>query len=338
MEATNETTPIDYDVFRRPVQFVLLLIVGIPAIVSAILILIFIYLNWYSVMVKNLYHHATFLLLLVAFVYITLDLPFTLNYFRLGYHWYRSIPFCLWWYWFDYCLLAMNLCLTATASVQRHILIYNSLWLNATKNRWIIHYIPLIISIIYPLIFYTIFMFAYRCTVYFDYSDGWCAYPCYIDHAVLYNIDWICNTITPVLIIVLANVALIIRTFRSMKKVRQQHHRTWQRQKKLTLQLLAFSSVYVIIYLPTTTMAILRKLVFPNLYDERSKVYYIFHMIYFVAPLQIFMCIFAIPDLRTFIKRKVNQVLIGPTNDLVVAVQPTSLICQSGDISHFNDI
>lgn len=283
MEEINETTAINYDMFRRPVTFVLLLILGIPAITCAICILIFIYVHWYLVMVKTLHHHATFLLLLVSFLYITFDLPLTLNYIRLGYHWYRSIPFCLWWYWFDYCLLTTNLFVTATASVQRHILIYNSLLLNVRKRRWTLHYIPLIISVIYPMIFYSIFMFAYYCTVYFNYSDGWCAYPCYIDHAILYNIDWICNTITPVLIIVFANVTLIFRTFRSMKKVRQQHQRTWERQKKLTLQLLSFSLIYVIVYLPTTIMAILRKLAFPNLYEERSKLYYVFHMYFCIT-------------------------------------------------------
>lgn len=334
----NDTISNNYDMFRRPVTFVLLLIVIIPAIVCAIFIIIFIYFHWYSVIGKTLHHHATFLLLIVSCLYTAFDLPFSMNYLRVGYHSYRSIPFCLWWYWFDYSLLAINLFVTATASIQRHILIYNSFWLNVRKKRWIIHYIPLIISVIYPLIFYTIFMFGYQCSVYFNYSDGWCAYPCYIDDSLLYNIDWICNIIVPVCIITVTNMALIIRTFRSMKRIRQQHHHTWQGQKKLTLHLLAFSSVYIIVYLPTSTIAILKKLAFPNLYDERSKLYYMYHMIYFIAPIQIFLCIFTLPDLINLIKRRISQLLKGSWKSSAETIQPMSPIIQPRSKLQFDNI
>ena len=334
----NDTLTINYDIFRRPVTFVLLLIVVIPAIVCAIFIFIFIYFHWYSVIVKTLHHHATFLLLIVSCLYTSFDLPFSMNYLRVGHHSYRSMSFCLWWYWFDYSLLTINLFVTATASIQRHILVYNSFWLNVPKTRWIIHYIPLIISVTYPLIFYTIFMFAYQCSVYFNYSDGWCAYPCYIDESILYNIDWMCNTITPVFIIVVANVALIIRTFRSMQKIRRQHNHNWQRQKKLTLHLLTFSSVYLIVYLPTTTIAILRKLAFPNLYNERSKLYYMYHMIYFIAPLQICLCIFTLPDLINLIKRRISQLFTGSLDSPAVTIQPMSPVCEPRCNSQFDNI
>ena len=49
-------------------------------------------------------------------------------------------------------------------------------------------------------------MFIYPCSVYFHENEGWCAYPCYIDNIVLYNIDWILNNIIPVFMIVIANI------------------------------------------------------------------------------------------------------------------------------------
>jgi hypothetical protein len=121
-------------------------------------------------------------------------------------------------------------------------------------------------------------MFLYSCTVYFDENSGWCAYPCYIDNTILYNMDWLINTILPVFVIVLANIILIIRVVLAMKRIRPQ-----QQQKRLTFQLLTVSSLYVIIWFPT---AILHALVFPNLYNDLPNWYYMYHLIYFVCPLQ----------------------------------------------------
>jgi hypothetical protein len=323
MEETNDTI-ITYDSYREPVTFAVLLLVAIPAIICTLVILIFFFSHWHSMITKALHHHAIFLLIIISFLYTTFDLPFSLNYFRIGYHPYRSIPFCLWWYWFDYSLLAMSLFLTATASIQRHILIFNSQWLHVSKKRWLLHYIPLIISVVYPPLFYAIFMFLYPCTVYFDQSEGWCAYPCYIDNTVLFNIDWIFNTIFPVFIIVLANITLIIRVFRSMKRIRQQQTGAWKRQKILTLQLLAVSSLYIIVYLPTTILAILHVLAFPNLYNDIPNLYYIFHMIYFVCPLQSFLCICVLPELIGFIKRKGKRLLMRSHVVPATYVRPTA--------------
>jgi hypothetical protein len=47
-----------------------------------------------------------------------------------------------------------------------------------------------------------------------------------------------------------------------MKRTRQQQTAIWKRQKKLTLQLFAFSFLYIIVWFPTTMLAILHALVF----------------------------------------------------------------------------
>ena len=259
--------------------------------------------HWYIVITKSLHHHAVLLLIVLSFLYTSFDLPFSINYFRLGYHPYRSIPFCLWWYWLDYSLIAMSLFLTATASIQRHILIFHSQWLNVRRTRILLHYIPLIISLAYPALFYIVLMFLYPCEVYFDSSVGWCAYPCYLDNILLYNVDWLVNNILPVFTIALANLTLVIRVIRSMRKIRHSQSQTWKRQKRLTLQLFAFSFLYVIVFVPTCLLAIIRVLALPNLYVETPGLYYMYHMIYFVCPIQSFLCIFALPELMNFIKR-----------------------------------
>ena len=175
------------------------------------------------------------------------------------------------------------------------------------RKRWILHYFPLIFSIISPPLFYAIIIFLYPCTVDFDPDEGWCAYPCYIDNTVMYNIDCFVTTITSVFIIVVANITLIIRVVSSMKRIRHQQRATWKCQKRLTLQLLSFSSLYLIVWFSTTVLAIIRTFIFPRLYKVLPNLYYFNYMAYFVCILQIFPCVFALPGMTTFIKRKYKQ-------------------------------
>ena len=277
------------------------------ALLAALMILGFCFTHWDSMVNKSLHHHAVFLLTLVSLLYTAIDLSISMNYFRLGYHPYRSIPFCLWWYWFEYSVLTMSLLLTATASLQRHILIFHSHWLLVRNRRLLLHYLPLWICMVYPPIFYIGFMFLYSCEVYFNPNDGWCAYPCYMDSLLLYNVDWLSNIVSPVFFIVLANGSLLVRVVRSMRRVRQGYHRIWKRQRRLTLQLFALSSLYLIVWFPTTVVALLHAFLLPNLYEDVPNIYQIYHLIYFVCPLQAILCVFSLPELMTLIRQVVRR-------------------------------
>ena len=320
----SNATSISYDSYRRPVTFGLLSAVVPPSILCALLILGFTLSHWHAVVGKAVHHHAILLLTVLSFLFTVSDLPFSMNYLRIGSHPYRSIPFCLWWYWYDYSLLASCLFLTATASIQRHILIFHAHLLQVGRKRLLLHYIPLIISIGYPPVFFVFIMFLYPCELYYDPNDGWCAYPCYLDNIVPYYIDWFVNTVLPVLVIILANVALVIRVMRSMSRIRQQRISVWKRQKRLTLQLLAFSSLYIAVWFPTTTVAVLNKLFLPNLYTDVPAIYNIYHLGYFVCPLQPFLCIFALPELRHFIDRHTKRLGRGTPVNTITAIRSTN--------------
>ncbi len=130
-------------------------------------------------MIKVLHNHAIFLLMIISLLYITFDLPFIISYYHLHYDRFRTRSFCLWWYWLDYTLVLISLFLTATASIQRHILVFNARWLHGTRRRWILHYIPLIFCIFYPSLFYFILIFFYSCVTSFDDETLSCPFPCY---------------------------------------------------------------------------------------------------------------------------------------------------------------
>ena len=86
-----------------------------------------------------------------------------------------------------------------------------------------------------------------------------------------------------------------------MRRARRRWSRTRLRQKKLTLQLLAFSLLYTIGWTPSVVISLLQKAFFPNLYDERPSLYYINNSNYFICPLQPFICFFALPDFMNYI-------------------------------------
>ena len=323
MTDTNEAD-LNFDAYRQPWTFAVLLIVVILALICTISIMGFFFSHWNPMIKKALCHHTVFLLTVISFLFTAFDLPLSLTYFRLGYHPYRSIPLCIWWYWYDYSLQMSSRYLVATASVQRHILVFRSQWLQTKIKRWMLHYIPLILCIFGPPLFYLVLMYFYSCAVYFDYAEGWCAYPCYIDNILLFNMDWFIGTIIPVFLIVVANVALLVRVIHSMKRIRRQRGATWKRQKRLTLQLFAYSSLYLFTWFPMTMVAVLHVLAFPGLYVYLPNLYYIYHLSYFVCPLQSFLCIFALPEFTEFIRGKARKLMIRSTVVPTTTLRPTA--------------
>jgi uncharacterized membrane protein len=150
-------------------------------------------------------------------------------------------------------------------------------------------------------------MFVYSCETSFEGAIQVCPDPCYSNDFVLFYFDWLFNTIFPVVIIVVANITLIYRVIRSMRRIRRRRSRMWKKQRKLTLQLLAFSSLYVLGWGPSTLVSIIQTFFLPNLYEDAPKLYYINNSSYFVCPLQPFICLFALPELMNFIKSKFGR-------------------------------
>lgn len=305
MENDNSTSAIPEDYPRiYQITYILLLIVEIPAIICTFLILIFFSVNWHSIMSRVLHNHAIFLLMVVSSLYIILDLPFIISYYRLGYDLYHTQSFCVYWYWLDYTLITLSLFLTATASVQRHILVFNGRWLQGPRQRWILHYMPLGFCILYPTVFYLSVIVFYSCPAI---DEIYCSFPCYSNDFVLFYFDWIFNVIFPVFLIITANVLLIFRAIYSMDKFLHSQTCTWKKRRKLILQLLAFSILYAIGWGPSTIISIIHTLFLPDLYIDAPNFYYINNSSYFVCPLQPFICLFALPQLLKFMKRKIRE-------------------------------
>ncbi|CAF3918459.1 unnamed protein product [Adineta steineri] len=257
MEDDNSTITEDIT-YGEPIKFIILLITEILSLICSLCIIIFLCRNRLALVKKNLHNHFVLLLVSVTLINLTVDLPFTIAHYRLGYDEYRKISFCLWWYWIDYTLLIISIFLTAAASIQRHILIFNAHWFHIRRRRWLLHFLPIIICLFYPALFYLVVIILYPCDYSNDEDDQSCIDPCYSDDNILFNYDWIINTAFPLTTIIFANITLVIRVIRSMSRIRQRQILIWKRQRKLTLQLFILSLLYIIVWVPATVISILQ--------------------------------------------------------------------------------
>ena len=291
-------------------KFSLLLIVEISSMFCTVTILSYLIRNWHVMVKKALRNHVILTLMIISFLNVTLDLPFTINSYRLGYDDPRTSSFCQWWYWIDYTLIIASLFLTASASVQRHVLIFNAHWLHSRRNRFFLHILPILISVAYPAMFYIAVIVLRTCELTEeDAASPFCPSPCYTSDNVLFNVDWIFNTALPLVVMIVANIILIIRVIHSMRKTRRRQSLTWKRQRKLTFQLLALSSLYIVGWLPSTILSIIQSLLIPTLLDDFPQLDYLNFISYFVCPLQPFICLMGLPELLKSFRRRTTRLM-----------------------------
>ncbi|UJR14554.1 hypothetical protein I4U23_001551 [Adineta vaga] len=117
------------------------------------------------------------------------------------------------------------------------------------------------------------------------------------------------NTAFPLVTIILANITLIIRVIRSMKRTRQRQVITWKRQRKLTLQLFFLSSLFVLGWAPSTILSIIQSSALPTLLEDIPSLDYINYLTYFVCPLQPFICVLGLPELTKSLKNFLRKIL-----------------------------
>ena len=103
----------------------------------------------------------------------------------------------------------------AWASIERQILVFNNRWLLTKTKRFFIHYIPLLLIIIYGFSYYIIILTIYSCENMYTYTEDWCLYPCYYNNEKLALYDTIVNSIIPIPIIIIFNILLIIRVIKT---------------------------------------------------------------------------------------------------------------------------
>ena len=298
------------------VKFFVLLLLQIPSILLCLSI--FVFFLTHRALLRISQNHALQLLIVVNFIQVTCDLPMVIHYYQLGRISPATPGYCTWWTFLEWTLNATSELLMVTISLQRHIFIFHAHLFRVRLYRVLLHALPLIFCIIYPLVFYLAVIVFYPCDgTQWDYSTILCGLAdCYLVYSkVLGTYDWGVNNGLPMLIIAISDAAVIVRVI--LEKRRRHQPVTWQKHRRMTLQLLAISSLYFVAWSPSMLVAVLQQLYTPTFLADVQVEYFV-DMTYLVCLLLPWVCLGLFPEFKKWILRH-------PARDGIVAlnaVQP----------------
>lgn len=251
---------------------------------------------------RALHNHIIIVLLFIGLIYEITNIPWILHYNRTGIPMFSTTTFYLIWVFLDYTFYSVQIALFAWATIERHILIFHDKWVGTREKRLVVHYGPMISIILYYLIYYSIIHFAPFCENSFDvFLAGGIFVPCIFSRTFLGSWDLIIHQFIPTLIIVFFSIFLVVRVVKQRRRFNQAI--TWRRHRKLTVQLLSISSLYLLFNFPWTI------LIFAYQYGLSEDIFsiplvYTAYLYYYVIFLFPFACCGSFRDLRKKIKRR----------------------------------
>ena len=215
------------------------------------------------VAIFNLYHlltnrvlrtainnHVIILLLCIGLFETVTDILWQTHFYRTGISPVRTSVFCFVWSYFGSGIYTSVFVLMAWASIERHIIIFNPNWFGTKIKACLFHYLPLSICILWPLTYYFTIFFILPCNVTIYYNRRFCNvyFTCTSAGPGGGYIDSIGNFMLPAFVTIVFSVALLIRVVYIRHRVRGRVD--WKKYRKLSLQLLPISGLYMVIQLP----------------------------------------------------------------------------------------
>ncbi|CAF3561211.1 unnamed protein product [Rotaria sp. Silwood1] len=108
---------------------------------------------------EALHYHVIVLLLFINFIVQLTNIPWILNFYRIGKVWPQNSFFCLVWIFIDEALYITITILFAWATIERHILIFHDQLLSTKYIFILIHYLPIAIILLYSICYNTFAIF-----------------------------------------------------------------------------------------------------------------------------------------------------------------------------------
>ncbi|UJR31094.1 hypothetical protein I4U23_018602 [Adineta vaga] len=287
------------------VKFWFLLILSVPSVSCSISIIIYFCRQKRTI---SHHHHLTLVLVILSLLQITTDILFSILFYRQGRVIITSAAFCTWWNWWEYSLNGFLLFIMAWSSVQRHMFVFRNAFLAIRWQRIVFHFFPFVIACAYPFLFYLSVIILNKCENQWDFNVVLCSVPCFmIEEPVMVTYDFVVNIVFPIMMITIANICLVFRVVRK----RQYRQTTLRRQRKLTLQLLCFSTLFIIFWFPLTINGLFVTFL-PSSFSMDIQTNYLFILVYMVPILIPFV---VLPNLSNFIKTLFHkqQRSVGPS-------------------------
>jgi hypothetical protein len=127
-----------------------------------------------------------------------------------------------------------------------------------------------------------------------------CVTVCSFDSFSFHAFDTLFNNIIPSLTIVIFSLALLVRVLRQKYRIRQQIQ--WRKHRKMTIQILSISVLYLLITAPWAIIIFLRVCGLPSNVGV-SYEYYTNFIDYFIVPLFPFVALLSLPKLSIKVKK-----------------------------------
>ena len=253
-------------------------------------------------------NQIVFVMLIVSFLSVTIDLSITLDFLRQGFVFSQSHAFCYFWMFIDYVLYTQGMLLMAWASIERHILVFSIQKLRSKKQKFFLHYFPILFCIIYPLIFYIYMILSYPCQQSFDYKLILCGTPCFKQISfVLNSYDTMIHSFTPTVITIISSLTLLIRVVRHKRRIQGQLF-SWRKQYRMSIQLLTIACLYVLMNTPPYTIIAIRVFVLETMGAELYALF-IYYLYYFLTLFLPFVCLGLVHDFHKRIKIWLQKIL-----------------------------
>ncbi|CAF1133326.1 unnamed protein product [Adineta steineri] len=279
--------------FENPLLFWLFLIFDIPAVFCSLFSLY--HLLTERSLREALHNHPTIIILLFNLVYQLVDIPLHLQYFKTGIIRPTNSTLCLFWLFIDYGFYFINLVVLMWASFERHILIFHSSMMATQRKRFFIHFVPLFIIVSFLMIFYGIAIFSPPCQNTFDFTKDLCGMAgCYGSIPSFALIERIAFAIIPMFLIIIFNIGLLVRIV--WQKHRLHRPVEWQKQKKLAINLVSISLVYLCFDGPLTMINLVRLCGKSNWASDPWPIF--FYISYFPILLLPMVCLGSSSELR----------------------------------------
>ena len=237
----------------RSLRFWLLLLSDIPSIICSIFVLYHLISNRKSR--SALHNHTVILLLTIALLFQLTDIPWYLIFIRQGYVWPRIPARCLMWWLVDLGFYNTTALILAWTSIERHILVFHNRWILTEKQRFFVHYLPLILLLLYSTIYYTYVIFFPPCLHTFIYTLPVCAAtPCHLLHPILGLWEMGIHGCLTTIIVACFSIALLVRVI--VHKRRRNRVFRWKIYRKMIIQLLSISAMYLLLNFPIMLMSV----------------------------------------------------------------------------------
>ena len=281
------------------VKFWTILIVQVPSLACTLFLLYHLLRD--RTLRQAMNNHVIIILLILTLSIELFDNPLYIDAYRMdgkGYSLTMSPSICLMWWSFDYGAYGAITVFLAWGSVERHILVFHHRQLLRTaRQRFFVHYLPLIVLTVYLTGFYVGVIIFPPCENTFDLQSVACGMPpCYIGVSSLNLWDYLINGILCTFVETTFSIGLLVRVLYQKRRVHQRLN--WGKHRKMAFQLLAVSFLSLPTIFPIMLLTLIRQIGGTALADFGTMLDpYLTYLYTFVVLMLPLICLGYLPEL-----------------------------------------